>query len=385
MPNLINNPIVTPNCPTKYFQNGLSVGHLLSAIQMTEDADNYYFKAFRPFLMTGFFSAILPENPLFLTRFDPYNNNGYYQLLVYLQQAFMESNRDGQDSSGYVTYEGEFENYFQYYMNNSLLERNYNSFLYPSSSWQKFWSDLQLTAPINSENDIYNEAAHIFKNSDLRIWLAPGLYTISKSSTFTGDLMLSTNDTHVTSGTIDIIQQDIDVVGSLAGSIYNPTTWIDWTITLDNGTTPATIDQTSGLLHPLSLDPDPSISMQKWFQDNTGVLFNALGCNIDTYNKVDPSLWGGNDLPPYPSANFTYLVGSIGAKIRTDNGKPSYRAGSTIVYAGSVFLPNLAIPLAISNFIINAQASYLGSLITDFINTFSMLPFISTQELKSVE
>ena len=178
-----------------YFYGKISVGNEMNLIPLEGNATDGFTITFPlPFLLLGF--GTLEELP---TGGDPVYDPGRVkvssaainstnkELLETLFIGLMEANRDDtspNDPALPINYtDGEYLNYFKFYLNNALKPRNYNTFLYPESAIADYWDAENALASQNPAQALFNLMKSLRENTDLRMWGAPGTYTINPELT----------------------------------------------------------------------------------------------------------------------------------------------------------------------------------------------------------
>jgi hypothetical protein len=180
----------------QYFNSNSQFGVKMNFIPVTgTTATGYEFEVFNGFQVIGVYAksgAIPNGSPGSVTLAFRGNNiqSGFpYQELA---QSMFVANRDGANQSGDMTYAPasnglDFSKYFKRNMQDEdgLQSQNLMALLAAPFMIAKFWEDweaMQLAAgqiDFARTEHVFNLIQKIFTSTDLRLWQAPGIYTIA--------------------------------------------------------------------------------------------------------------------------------------------------------------------------------------------------------------
>jgi hypothetical protein len=187
----------------QYFTNNINVGVQLNLVEVTgTNVLGYGFRLYRPALIVGVayypVGGAVPNGgvgsvaPIYGDIVTAQAAFPYSLLAQSLMSANIDATRAnggvGTNQSGFLTYTendtqvgSSYGAYLKRYLNDSLTEVNFFTFLTAHLQIENFWNTL--VAP-----DYYNisELAKVLKDTtDLRMWLPPGLYEMEGNATNT--------------------------------------------------------------------------------------------------------------------------------------------------------------------------------------------------------
>lgn len=182
------------NCAPKYFTNKNQIGLRLNFRPVVGALlTGYTFEIFNPFVILGAYaqSGSTPNGGVGDATYNFLGNatevSFPYQQLA---QNLMCANRDGANQSGFLTYDAntngpDLSGYFLRNMQEGLQDQNFGAFLMPHFHVAKWWEDWDAMQALATQTD-YARTEHfqrlaqrLFDGTDLRLWNAPGIYTLA--------------------------------------------------------------------------------------------------------------------------------------------------------------------------------------------------------------